>query len=472
MVLTSICLGSVFLFGSSVLGSFFQDDWFTLYISRVNNYLSFLQFFVPRSDVIYYRPLGMQVYFFIMQNIFGLNATAFHFMNFVVHFLNIILIYITAKRISLSTYIAATTATFYGLASYHFITFYWSSTFPFLLGQTWYLLCILTYLSYRQTHRRSFFLVSFLLFFIGLLTSEFLVTLPIILLLSEIIFHGKKASYLEPVILAVALVPYFFLRFFISRVPLDESYAPRLTAIVTTLRTYLFWILNWPEEISNQFVGPLSLNQDFSKDFSELVSLLAFSSIVLIISLAFAYLRMVKSKAQSRCFLFGILWFSITLSPLLFFPEHKFPYYLAIPSMGLYFSWAVLLSGFVTKHRDRLLSQRNVTMILIILWFISSLASTRFSQLTHWAAKRSRITKVLLGEIKERHPSVKSNSIFFFPRDDLLKITLNDQLAIRIIYNDQSLNSSYTEGKDEAREKFVPQNDQELIERYPFSLVP
>src|SRR3990167_8621943 len=60
---------------------FFQDDWFSFRISNARTVADFLSFFSPRSDVIYYRPLGMQLPFFLMQRFFGLSPLPYRLLS-------------------------------------------------------------------------------------------------------------------------------------------------------------------------------------------------------------------------------------------------------------------------------------------------------------------------------------------------------------------------------------------------------
>src|SRR3989344_6564769 len=88
LLLSLSFLVAVLLYLPAINGYFFQDDWFTLKISNAENINSFLGFFVPRSDVIYYRPLGMQIPFFLLSSLFGINPIPFKIFIVLIHLLH------------------------------------------------------------------------------------------------------------------------------------------------------------------------------------------------------------------------------------------------------------------------------------------------------------------------------------------------------------------------------------------------
>ncbi len=479
-VLTCICLFSVFLFRESFRGYFFQDDWFSLTISRANSIDDIYSFFLPRKDVVYYRPVGMQLYFFILSNLFALNALPFHISAFFVHIVNIFLVWNLIKMITKSDGIPLVAAFFYGLGGMHFILFYWPSTFSFILGPFFYFLAIITYIKNRQSGQYKKPLTSLILYAMGLFSNEIMVTLPIIIFLYEAIFFVNLRHLKNIIGYFILLLPYGYLRLQIGQVPLSETYVPGTLGFFSTFRSYIFWVFNWPEEIRNQFIGPLTINPDFIKDFRQVWLVLILSSGFMLLILLLAIVTSLysllkksskKTKFEARLIVFGLLWFSSALCPLLFFPYHTFPYYLVVPSAGLFLASSVVIWQVFQKLNSKF-SGAGVVFIVIFLgvWSLGSYVTIQFSNLTHWAPKRARITKIVLGELKKRYRSLDAGSIVYLPKDSLLKVTLNDQLALHLIYGDSTIQTSYNEGKEEDREKFIPKNDRELIERYPIEV--
>src|SRR3989338_10225378 len=80
------------LYYSSLNYFFFQDDFFEINISRADNVNEYLNFFKFRNDIIAYRPISLQNYFFISHHIFGLNPLGFRIITYLAFSLSFILI--------------------------------------------------------------------------------------------------------------------------------------------------------------------------------------------------------------------------------------------------------------------------------------------------------------------------------------------------------------------------------------------
>src|SRR3989344_3503122 len=83
---------SFVLYYSNLNYFFFQDDFFEINISRASNLNEYFNFFKFRNDIIAYRPISLQNYFFLSQAIFGLNPFGYRIVTFVLFFLSAILI--------------------------------------------------------------------------------------------------------------------------------------------------------------------------------------------------------------------------------------------------------------------------------------------------------------------------------------------------------------------------------------------
>ncbi len=247
-VVFNILLFGIFLltaysiYKPAITSYFFQDDWFTFKISTPENIGEFIAFFKPRSDVIYYRPLGMQVYFFLMKSLFGLNNIYFRLSTLFFYSINGLLVYTLLKRLNFGKYESICASLFYVVSVSTYIPFYWSATFPFVFSQTFALSSIIYYLD-SQSHKWKFY-ISYLLFIGGLLTLENTIIIPAI----YFIWHILNKEYNKIVKLSFFLIPtvvIFLLRLFVFQVPLEGTYEPNIR-LFSTLRTYALLSLNWP----------------------------------------------------------------------------------------------------------------------------------------------------------------------------------------------------------------------------------
>src|SRR3990167_2044322 len=89
---------SLFIYKDAFSSYFFQDDWFSFRISNARTVADLISFFAPRNDVIYYRPLCMQLPFFLMQRMFGLSPLPYRFLSFFTIISASVVVYNSKKR--------------------------------------------------------------------------------------------------------------------------------------------------------------------------------------------------------------------------------------------------------------------------------------------------------------------------------------------------------------------------------------
>src|SRR3989344_2589586 len=77
-IFTFFFLLSLIIFHKSLSVFFFQDDFFLISLSRANSLKDFMTFFVPRNDVIYFRPISLQMFYFFMFKLFGMKLIYYH----------------------------------------------------------------------------------------------------------------------------------------------------------------------------------------------------------------------------------------------------------------------------------------------------------------------------------------------------------------------------------------------------------
>ena len=327
------------LYRSSFSAYFFQDDWFSLRISKVETLTDFIKFFIPRSDVIYYRPLGMQIPYFILNNFFGLDSFIFHMTAYFTHSINIILVYLLVKKLLNKDDLSLLAAYLYGISSLHFIPFYWFATFSFVLGPTFFLLSFLGFIIFLENKKKYYYILSFLFYVLGLVTNEIVFILPLILFFYLLLIRQEKKFILRliPFITLACLILFFRFKFYPPTI--TESYQWQINKeILTNLKGYLIWSLNWPEEMKAQLVNFYTFNSRFVREFYSFFIIFIITGFVNFIFLFLLPIFTAVKKKDFAPLLFGFCWFLTALLPVLFFTKHSFSYYLAIPILGLLFS--------------------------------------------------------------------------------------------------------------------------------------
>ena len=444
------------LFFKTFSAYYFQDDWFSLEISRISNFIEFLNFLKPRPDIVYFRPLGMQIPFFLMQSLFGLNPLPFKILTYLIHLLNGYVIYLILNKLFNNQKLSLYGVIIYLTSSIHLTVFYWSATFAFILGPLFYFLGFYFYLLKKPKF-------TWLLFILGLLTNEMIISLPVTILLWET-FYKKKITY-NFIFGFLLLVIYFGWRMINVGLPFGGAYrlSSEILPVIKNFRNYVLWTLNWPEEIQNQFISFLSLNRVFIKEFSGYILFFLVNSVFIIgivITTLVKYLFFNHNENKIiHISLFGSLWFIVCLVPVLFFSNHAYAYYLPIPFFGILIlilsSWQQLFKNTESKKSYLIIA------IFLSVWILSSWKNIIFNYDVHWAPRRAKISKAITGKLLTQYPILPDNSVIVIPKNDENKWALGDQNALKYLYWNQNIATFY--GNSVEAQKFFTQNEKTTI---------
>jgi protein O-mannosyl-transferase len=145
-----------------------------------------------------YHPFTTLLYA-IEYRLFGLNAQPYHFINLLIHLLNISLVYLLIQKISGRREVAAITALFFAIHPMHVESVAWISELKDVLYSFFYLAGLFTYLTYLQanTAKNKWYIYTLSLFLFSLLSKSAAVTFPLMLLLIDFYYNrGWKGKVL------------------------------------------------------------------------------------------------------------------------------------------------------------------------------------------------------------------------------------------------------------------------------------
>lgn len=438
-----LCLSVVlvfFLFKSAFSAYFFQDDWFSLSISQARSPAEFFKLFFPVNGVIYYRPLGMQIPFFISQTLFGLTPLPFRVATFTVHLLNSWLVYRLLKKIVGNLPFAYAGAFLYATSATQMIIFYWAATFAFVLAPLFYLQSVLNFLDKKGWWSWTWFVI-------GLLVNELLITLPA--MITVYAFRKGKSEMQKTLKFWIIAVVYFIFRLKVASFSTGEGYSllTSLQQIFLNLRNYLLWVLNWPDEIANQFMSFTQLNPEFMQGFSKYVYIWVFETIL--IALCFTVIPLIAAaknrliKPELKLVGFGLFWFIATLSPVLFFSKHFFSYYLPIPLIGLLIIFGVLWK----QIRATSLTRYAFPLLVIIcgVWYWAAVSTMEFNMHIHWSIRRANRSYTLVSKLLDEYPHLPETAVVLIPprSDEENMWALGESNAIQVLYNNPDLETFF-----------------------------
>jgi hypothetical protein len=162
--------------------SFIRDDFaFLAYVQRPH--WSWAEVYLPIDDRWWwaYRPLGMQTYFYLCFQFFGLNAFGYFVVAIALHFATGYLGYRLMLRFGFDARIAAVGGLLCISRYPAMRDIFYGSVFHYIAAIFFSLLAMLSFLDYAREGRTSKWIASVFFLFLALLCNEFPVVLPAVL---------------------------------------------------------------------------------------------------------------------------------------------------------------------------------------------------------------------------------------------------------------------------------------------------
>lgn len=443
LLITFSILAFVYLYGFTLRYYFQQDDFFFLLISKATSLKDIPNFFVVREGLIAYRPFSERIYYYVIQTLFGLNPVIFRIVNFLLILTSFFLIikvvaYITKDRLT-----GILTACFWITASFHFMAISWIAASYNIVGTFFYLLTSLCFLKHIDTKKRIyyFFSITFFIFTIG--SFEFSITWPAVFALYYI--YILKKSYVETIMkflpFIIISISYLFVKLLFTNVPQIPEYAVAFN--VNSLKAffwYVLWAFNIPEEFKYQVSNLLILmNNKFLFEFWPLVfksSTLMIWTCLLVPGIPIYRSFKKEINLNRKIIIFSIIYFVITIAPVLLLPNHTYTMYLTLSSIGVYTLMAHLLS----YNKSKLL-----ILSVLALWILSSQVTLNFYKNTSWIVGSQKTAKDVLEYSLSKYPTLPKGTTLYFPltrRSE--EQALSGKNAFKVIYDDAKLEVYYS----------------------------
>lgn len=444
LLLGIIVLISLLLFKDFINNYFFQDDFFLLSISHVNKFSDFINFFIPRSDVQFYRPISHQLFYYLARSLLGLNPTGYHIVTFVFFSLNIILVHQISKKFLSSKLLQFIIALFYASSVVHFDSLFWIANFSYVLVSFFFLLGFLLYISSNLKNRNLILITIFLL---GLLANEFMITFPLVILAYKFLNLKKGDTHKSP-ILSLFLIAAFYIFFrFLLFYSDTSSYKYIIDKrIFLAYRWYLLFFVNWAETMKDQMLNLYLVQDKFLQSFSFFVKIFFINLFIFLVAfLVTPALYLIKKKKLSvfittkwKVSIFFLIWIIVTLGPIVAIPSQISPHRGSLGFVGFLLFFFLILD--FTGRNMKINIFLIITIIATSVWVISSYYSIRLNKIVHWTYNRPRISKYWIDKVLISYPNIKKNSVLVLNTEgNEEKISLDKGRAFNVIYNDNSL---------------------------------
>ena len=231
-----------------------------------------------------------------------------------------------------------------------------------------------------------------------------------------------------------------------------------LKGIFNSYFWYFIWSLGMPEMLLD-FVGPgIKLNPNLFRYWGNFFKVIFPAFFILSIFLSTSLFNLRKSKLL----LFFVFWLFIGILPVVVLPFHKQYYYLSLvlPAFG-----AILGMVFVYLQDKN----KYVAIIYLGLCLLINFVSVKLGDRTYWSINRAKIAKFLIESIKNKYPTLPSDSKVYFTNSSggvyfnedwgssskQTSIILSGSDAVQLIYNDRSILAYYEDLDATPSGKFV-----------------
>jgi len=304
--------------------------------------------------------------------IYGVNAGGYHSTNIILHCFNAILVFFILCRLLKNTRVSFLVALLFLIHPVNVEAVSWISERKGLLASFFTLISLVYFYKFKETHNKYFYSLSILFFFFGLMSKSVFVVLPLIfLLVSWYNFNYERFSYKKEI---VVVLPFLILAFIFglftiyihskSGAVISDEFIPFYERLFNALNSYVIYL----QQLFHPF--NLSINYEY-KLIPYTTTIINISVITLIFVIAY------KFREKYKYVIFGLLWFTILLLPVLGFIQSGFTAhadrYLYLPGVGIYLIVVMFLNDFSKKSyvspiMINIFYYLIITILMVVTW--------------------------------------------------------------------------------------------------------
>lgn len=340
-----------------------------------------------------YHPLTLLSYAIDYQ-LWGTNAFGYHLTNLVFHICNTALVFILVRKLNTSIFVSVVVSILFGIHPMHVESVAWISERKDVLYVFFLLLAWISYLNFSIPHQRKrilWYLLMILLFGCSVLSKPIAFVFPVILLLSD---YLNKQSFLHSFRNKIPVFVIAIAALFVAQWGQLDSGSIG-TDNLHPVSTLFYGTYNVSFYLFKAFIPlKLSIFHPFPLD-NTMNTLLYLSVISFIAFLSLLY----WSFKKSRQIFFGLLFFFLTISPLLqiipFGKALSSERYTYLPYLGLFYALAIGLE---------LLIQR-ITFSKKIILPLCTLPALLLGSLTYQQQNVWKSSEVLWSSVIKNYPN-------------------------------------------------------------------
>jgi len=448
----------LWLYAPSLHFHFWYDDYTHLFESSVASWDDIVSNFHPVQPgwaagelLPFYRPLSHRNYFGLMRLIFGLDPLYYHCVCLVLLSLISFNIYLMTSFLGKDRLAGFIASVLFATGTSTAVSQLWVSVTPDLLVVFLMLTSFSMYILSTQRASAVYRASSAVVFILALLAKEAAIVLPGMLLLAELLYArpGNKEEIKK---LAIRLVPfaliavaYLVFRVAFFKLPKSGPYGVSFGLFaLQNLGRYLLIAMN---DFLAGFLNVPYIDILHKASIPQATNWWAAWGKFLLVAGAAIFLVWRQKWDLRRDIIFSIGWFVMGLLPILFLPNHFYLYYLLPASPGL-----ALLVGRLLGKSARALHARSPRLAFALCLLVYAIILTRSTLVIRKEQAVLGLASLGMRSIEEqlvyKVPAPPNYSSFIFSGDYYAGWWRNLTPAIRIIYDNSTLNAADIEEED------------------------
>ncbi len=440
------------IFHGAFQTAIFKDDYYLFSISRATNLGQFAAFFAPFKNYGFYRPLGIEVFYFFVGLINNLLIT--RLLIFALFFLGLSFLYKTLFVLTKQRWLSFLAVAMYSASSTHVYQLYWLATFQEVAVFAFSV--ISTYLFLKKK-----FFWSLVVFLAALLSREEAMLLPLVLL-----FLDRGKHWRNLLIFFLVSAAFFVLyRVNFAQVTVRPEYAPHLNLrlIGNNVLWYLLWSLGAPSFAPDYFTSIFRL--PLANFWSVVTRLGALPYLVILLGYWLVFIAnmiLTSTRARFKVLGVGLILFLLYILPMSII-IHKWMVRLTVPLIFLTF-W----QAYIIFH-----SKKFVAGFLILTYCLFNVLAISVEETSSTFRLESRISRNVALAIEASQAKILDSGVIYFQDREgsqsgwqgsqKLKVSLSDQWFLSYYFPGKRITAVYNFENESVPTKAVVIDSQKII---------
>lgn len=395
----SISLVALLTYYPALKIQFYDGWWYLIWAATMDLPRYLIQFLDPANITQGYRPV-QGLYMYLLYHLFGFNPDGYHWAHNLLHAANAIVVFLIVGKLSMRWRLAFVAALIYAVLPNYSLAVFWHAVVDPLSG-FFYLLTMLLWTRYLETHRARDYVLAFSAFVFALFSKEIAVFLPFFLFLIEWWFYRVQPNL--------------------------RTCAPRYVPFLITFVPYLYLV--YQVQSHGEFVGQFGfrIGPHMLGNLMPYAAVLAFPWFtgmpndwlayvwLAIVVLVYAGVMIYKWRAGASAtqpYLFIAFFAVLNVSPLLGFPLDYFhPRYLYLSTISSAVVLALLFELFWHIVGARRVASAAIATLVGLVVLVSS---AQVAASAAGLAEYTRQIRVPFRDISRARPTFPPNSYVYF----------------------------------------------------------